>query len=168
MYFLSFLSQHGDANWTIPQNQRDFFDHLGRQLGYKSLDDFYKLSIDDVRNHGGKILLDILFDGSIHHALQSIYPEHEWYPWLFPQNVPTGFWNIKENQKRFMDWLGKKLKFTRLDDWYKITVRDLTRNGGRSLLTKYGDSPSRLRKLGKKLSSQAPRRARARSPYAVR
>src|SRR5687767_4061560 len=52
------------------------------------------------------------------------------------KNDPNLCWNGKENQRQFMDQLGKKLGYTRMDDWYKLTKEDILHNGGSSLLEK--------------------------------
>ena len=49
-------------------------------------------------------------NGSPFQALQAAYPEHEWLPWKF-SNTPKGFWEKKENQKKFFDWLGKEIGY---------------------------------------------------------
>jgi hypothetical protein len=51
--------------------------------------------------------------------LLSIYPEYEWLSWRFTQ-IPKNFWEKMENQKKFVDWAGKKLGIKEMDDWYKI------------------------------------------------
>ena len=94
---------------------------LAQKLGFKSLDDFYGISPDDIRNNGGKGLLDHVFEGSISDALQSVYPGHNWMVWRFGR-VPTNFWEDEKNQISFMDWLGVKLGFNKMEDWYKITT----------------------------------------------
>src|SRR5689334_20460676 len=62
------------ANWLNPSNRREFFEAIGKELGFKSLDDFYKLSMDDIIHRGGKALLSIHFDGSIFSATKSTFP----------------------------------------------------------------------------------------------
>ena len=44
----------------------------------------------------------------------------------------------------FMDWLGEELGFKEMEDWYRISKKDITQKGGVSLLNKYGCSPSKL------------------------
>ncbi len=50
-----------------------------------------------------------------------MFPEFEWLPWKF--HVPKGFWNDMNNQRNFVDWVGKQLKYKNREDWYKITAR---------------------------------------------
>jgi len=38
-------------------------------------------------------------------------------PWLF-EKVPQRFWADKANQRRYIDWLGRRLGYTSPQDWY--------------------------------------------------
>src|SRR5690349_7182611 len=66
--------------------------------------------------------LNNYYDGSLLRALQSIYPEHQWYPWLF---------KTRESQKNALDekqlvaWLSVKLHIKSLDDWYRVSLRQI-------------------------------------------
>ena len=39
----------------------------------------------------------------------------------------------KKNQKDYIYWLGKKLGYTTMEDWYKVSRADFDNNYGRSL-----------------------------------
>jgi hypothetical protein len=125
-------------------NHKQFFDFLLQKLGYNKLDDFYKISVEDVRKHGGKALLERVYEGSLKSALKSIYPQHHWLLWKFEQSVPDGFWNQKENQKEFMDWLYDELEYKHPNDWYNVTRKQISEKGGVVLLAKYGNSIFKL------------------------
>ena len=125
-------------------NHRSFFDNLQKQMNFKSLDDFYHISQNDIKTHGGQILLDKVYDGSFYHALQSVYPDHKWLAWKFSQKVPQGYWNDINNKREFMNWLGKQLDYQKMDDWYNISVKNITNYGGWNLLMKYNGSPSQI------------------------
>lgn len=117
--------------------QKDFFDWLGTQLGYKTMDDWYKVTQNDIFKHGGQSMLDCYYNNSPSQALQAVYPEHNWMPWKFGQ-TPHGFWEKMENQKQFFDWLGSELGYKEMDDWYSVTSLDVINAGGGELLqTKY-------------------------------
>lgn len=93
---------------------------------------------------GGKALLEKLFAGSLVKALQFAYPGHEWLPWKFEQSVPVHFWDQKDHQRQFMNWLGNELGFKEMQDWYRVTWKDIQEKGGSGLLDKYRGSPSQL------------------------
>ena len=79
------------------------------QLGYKNMDDWYKVTQNDIYKNRGTRLLDHYYSGSPYAALLSIYPEHHWIPWKF-QTMPKGHWENRENQQAFFDWLWKQSK----------------------------------------------------------
>src|SRR5688572_11791586 len=62
----------------IPDLSRSFFDWLGLRLGYKHLDDWYKVTKDDICGHGGAGLLVYYYDSTPLKALRAIYPHHKW------------------------------------------------------------------------------------------
>jgi len=56
--------------------------------------------------------------------------------------VPVGFWDRLENRISYMQWLGRKLNFQTLGDWYKLTKKHFDLNHGAGLLAlKYHASP---------------------------
>ena len=119
-----------------------FFDKLGVQLGYKHMDDWYKSTIEDIDKHGGRALLNRLFHGSPSLALQITYPEHKWRLDRF-KNKPMGFWKVKENRRKFFDWLQTQLGYKDMDDWYAATHEAIHKNGGGGpLYNYYHDSPA--------------------------
>lgn len=116
---------------------------MAERLNCKTLDDWYNVTVDDIHQCGGGGLLSRVFNGSLFKALQSIYPDHEWHPWKLRQKLPIGYFNDIENQRFFFDWLGKKLNFLNMQDWYSINREEILKNGGGNLLQKYKGSPSR-------------------------
>jgi hypothetical protein len=68
------------------------------------------------------------------------YTPTDLHLWLYGP-VPAGFWLVAENRHCYMDWLGQRLGFTHLDDWYQMTLKDFRANRGAGLLTRFGDSP---------------------------
>ena len=71
----------------------------------------------DITKFGGKSLVE-KYDNSIMKMLQSLYPNHTWYPWKHIYS--EYFWDSLENQRQYLDWLGNKLNIT---DWYKVSVK---------------------------------------------
>lgn len=67
------------------------------------------------------------------------------FPWMFEEGrIPTGFWENQTHAVKFFDWLFGKLGYERMGDWYKVTVEDISSNGGGALLgNKYNNSPSK-------------------------
>lgn len=89
--------------WKKYDNQRQFFMWLGIQLGYKQLDDWYKLTKEDISRYGGVGLLEHL-NGSNASALVTLFPEHDWMLWKFGCKT-TNCWKSQSTQRQFFDWL---------------------------------------------------------------
>jgi hypothetical protein len=133
------------ANWLLSINRKEFLDYLGFELGYQTLEKFYCIPKKKIREYGGAALLDNLYQGSLVELLQDVYCYHTWFPWNFVQNVQNGYWSNTKNQRDFMDQLGQELNYKHMDDWYNITIKQISeKKGGITLLTKYGFSPSKL------------------------
>jgi hypothetical protein len=49
-----------------------------------------------------------------------IFPEFPWQLWKFSR-VPRNFWQDKNNQINFMNWLGTQLGIKNTEDWYNVT-----------------------------------------------
>lgn len=57
------------------------------------------------------------FNNSPYALLSWLYPDEEWHPWLFPQ-APRDFWSKRQNQKKYLLWLGQILGFEEDEDWF--------------------------------------------------
>jgi hypothetical protein len=51
-----------------------------------------------------------------------VYPEYDWLPWKF-NKCPPSYWEIVNNQKRFMEWAAKELDIKEKSDWYKVSSK---------------------------------------------
>ena len=51
--------------------------------------------------------------------------------------VPNGFWQTRQNRRNYLLWLGHKLGFRRLRDWYRLTYEDLASHRGCSLANSF-------------------------------
>lgn len=137
-------SQTIPGYWHKDNNQRVYLDWLSKELGYNELDDWYKIKYSDFKeNHGGG-LLDIYNRGIVNLIVKN-YPEHEWFEWLFENSaVPVGYWGKRDFQKKYVKWLGIKLKYKKDEDWYNLIGEDLRDNHGGTLISSrhhyYGSS----------------------------
>lgn len=52
----------------------------------------------------------------------TVFSDYEWLPWKF-NTVPKGFWDDKENVKKYMNWLGNQLNVNTMEDWYRVTMK---------------------------------------------
>jgi hypothetical protein len=80
--------------WDQRENRRIFMDLIGKQLKFKELDDWYKITHNDIEEHGGSALIN-KYGGSRTKLLQSIYSEHLWDRNRF-YSVPT---NVSQNKE---------------------------------------------------------------------
>jgi hypothetical protein len=70
-------------------------------------------------------------------ALQAIYPGY------VPKAKPQGYWKYKENQKKFFDQLATKWNIQKEDDWNRVTLAMVTKEGGYFLADYYNNSLQR-------------------------
>jgi hypothetical protein len=75
----------------------------------------------DIQEFGGAILLQ-KYGGSLPTMLSSVYEKYDWLPWKFGV-TPRGFWEEKENCKKFLEWAEKELKINEKDGWYNVTYK---------------------------------------------
>lgn len=137
------LQNTPDGFWNSLENQREYMDWLGLTLGYRTLDDWYTIEQKDFESNHGSGLLTGRYKHSTILLLRAIYPEHTWMPWKLRQ-APSGFWNSLENQKSYIKWLGVRLEYHKLDDWYKVSLEQFINNYGTSLVQKHRQSPWRV------------------------
>src|SRR5690349_1720605 len=71
------LKKKPNGYWNNSTHQLEFFDRLYGKLGYKSMDDWYNVTTDDIRKNGGAGLLSV-YNDSPSAALQRVYPHHKW------------------------------------------------------------------------------------------
>ena len=54
-------------------------------------------------------------------------------PWL-QGRVPNGYWDVRENRVRYLNWLAQRSGFHAPSDWYGARKSDFQKNGGGGLL----------------------------------
>lgn len=128
--------------WEKKGNQREFLDRLGKELGFTTKEDWYRINLANIVGHGGRGLL-AHYRCSPSKLVQTVYSEHTWVGWKF-EFLSKEYWKNKEHQRLFMDHLGQHLGFKTKEEWYKITCKDIVKQGGHGLLVEYDSSPSKL------------------------
>ena len=127
--------------WKYEENHKIYANWLKNELGYKEMEDWYNITANNIRDNYGGGLLSSYYDNSPIRFLKSVFPEYEWLEWKFIQTT-KGFWKDEENHKKYAQWLGKKLGYTKEEDWYNITGNIIAENDGGGLLAcYYEDSP---------------------------
>ena len=98
----------------------------------------YSVTAKDFYDNYGRGLL-VEYEHSIPVLMMEVYPEAPWEPWRF-SSVTKGFWDKKENRKKYLIWLGKRLEFKSMDDWYGLKQDQLKNNSGGGLSTLFNNS----------------------------
>lgn len=123
-------------------------DSLAIQFGIKTPEDWGRITLTQVLDHGGGTLLNC-YSSSLFKTLKGIYSgfsssnvfyssETNWKEEWFTR-THLHFHN-KENQKIHLDTIAKKLGIRNAKDWGKVTFAQINEYGGRSVLRFYGNS----------------------------
>lgn len=92
------------------------------------MDDWYKVTLEDIERNGGGGLLRVHYNGSPSKALQNIYPNHNWMVWR-SEVVPKGYWDTftkqPEEAARMVNWLREQLGIKCLEEWYRVSLAQI-------------------------------------------
>lgn len=126
---------------------------VAKKLDIEKPQDWGNIPATLVMEYGGSRLLG-KYGSSLNKTLATIYPglnntlfifkEISWDPkWFkFCQRVPSSFWNISTNQKRFFDNIAEKNQISSPTDWLRVSTTLVQKSGGQvfgdSLLTVTG------------------------------
>jgi hypothetical protein len=118
--------------WKNRGNHRKFLDYVAEKENWTQPEDWYKVRRATFTRHKGASLLR--FYDSIFHCIETNYPDYDLKFWLMKSS--RGNWEEKANKRKYLEWLGEKLCFTNLDDWYGVIEEDFSNNHGSTLLSK--------------------------------
>jgi len=126
--------------WNSLGNQRDFLEFIAPQVNVRpsELDGWYKVSTSTLIRLGAKGILN-QYNCSLSKWLVAVYPKHPWDASKFSIR-PHAYWQSLENQKKFMDELGKKIGIhseADFDLWYEQPNSILKEHGGAGLADLY-------------------------------
>lgn len=127
--------------WQYPENRKRYLIWLGQQLGFRTLDDYYRLVTDHFKQNRGSSVLLHCWKGSAVRAVMQTFPEHDWYEWRFV-SCPRGFWKDRRNHRRYMEWLGRQIGVEHPEDWYQVTNADFRKHKGGAFLLEYDSTVS--------------------------
>lgn len=127
-----------DGFWEEFENQKKYMNWLFKELGYTEMEDWYKISQEDLRNNEGHGILNFESENEalLVSFLNKVYPNYNFLPWKFI-SVGQKYWNNEENVKSYMDWLFKELNYSKMEDWYSINNKNFSDNCGTGILAKY-------------------------------
>lgn len=139
---LSRFSSKPHGYWKSMENQQRFMNELSLKLHLPDLDGWYSVPLKKISSAGGGTLLNV-YGGSLFRLLSTVFPNHSWDSSKFAPN-PQKYLKSLENQKEYMEKLGKKLGVTKLDGWYSVNSHTLLSHGAGKILDIYGGSLSKL------------------------
>ena len=122
--------------WDTRHNRLLYLNWLGRQCGFTKPEDWYGLRKHHFQQHGGGGLFRNEYQSSVLKAMRDFLPNYDWKPWLFG-GAPNGYWKVRENRVRYMNWLGELLNIKQPEDWYHVTGADFFNNHGGGLLNNH-------------------------------
>lgn len=102
------------------------------------MQDWYSITKQVICDNHGSEMLASYYSNSSANAIRCIYPHHEWLDWQFADSDPD-HWNDPRQRRRFFQWLGTKLSFTSMEDWYLLNIEQARMHGGASLLATFFD-----------------------------
>jgi hypothetical protein len=129
-----------NRNWD-QKSTMEWMDALGKKLNFKYKEDWYKLKYKDLERNGGREILKKL--GSPAKVVMYAYPNYEWQWWRF-QSMDKDIWDDHKSAIQYLNWLKDELGYRNMDDWYKISKKNFSQNGGAYLLKIYNNSPAKL------------------------
>ncbi len=66
--------------WKSDDNRKIYLKWLGKQLGFRKYDDWYRLTKDDITRHHGEGVFIMYYRGSRMEVLKDLKPNHKWDP----------------------------------------------------------------------------------------
>eukprot|EP01118_Nematostelium_gracile_P003618 TRINITY_DN14186_c0_g1_i1.p1 TRINITY_DN14186_c0_g1~~TRINITY_DN14186_c0_g1_i1.p1 ORF type:complete len:232 (-),score=48.50 TRINITY_DN14186_c0_g1_i1:115-810(-) len=105
-----------------PQYCREQFEGDASRLGFTSLEDWYNVTKNQLAELESKNIVN--YHQDIISALNFAYPSHPFEFWRM-YTIPKSLSENKENVKRLIEYVGDKLKVSRLDDWYHVEKADV-------------------------------------------
>lgn len=142
--------------WNSADNQRKCLDWLAEELNVATTEHWYTVTSESLKEKGGSSLLSH-YDDFLAIALENIYQEYYWAPWLFPK-VPFRYWTTTTNQRKYFDWLAELFEIGNEEDWESVRVEDIKSTGGMSLIVHYGNLASALRSVYPEKQWNSPER----------
>lgn len=130
----------------------------GKTLGVKEPKDWGLVKVKQLLGLGGKVVLST--GASLYEVLKNVFPgefstrkidlmstiettwKEEWFVRM--NNNPKGFWLNRENAKNFMEKIAKTLGVQKPSDWGRVTLDQIRKQGGASIVSVYRGSLFRL------------------------
>eukprot|EP01125_Pyxidicula_operculata_P008535 TRINITY_DN2859_c0_g3_i4.p2 TRINITY_DN2859_c0_g3~~TRINITY_DN2859_c0_g3_i4.p2 ORF type:complete len:333 (-),score=32.63 TRINITY_DN2859_c0_g3_i4:27-1025(-) len=124
--------------WSSKDNRYAYLRWIETKLGISEPSMWYHFTSKRVfiENDGGGILIKH-YKGSPYELLKDLYPDFKWEPRRF-NKAPHSYWKNEENVKESILSLSTSLKIKNLDDWYRVSAKQLHHLGVAGLVNEYG------------------------------
>ena len=106
-----------------------------KNLKLDTLEDWYSISLSKFKDNGGGIILE--YYPNLVSALSSIYPNYNWSFQSKDYKMPLKYWQDINNVISFMKSIEHHYQIKTPEDWYRISIPQITKLGGRGILAKY-------------------------------
>ena len=117
--------------WNDKENIQNFINKLKNKFSLHSIEDWNKISIQQIKSMGGGQLFDTY---SIYDIKLLGCPEGKFIFSKSNPYKPVGYWENIENIKEFIDLLKEKYNIKSSEDWNRISRSQIYDSGGRGLL----------------------------------
>lgn len=141
-WFIPWLFQEApNRYWELSDNIELYIDWLASMKNYTTLNDLYKLRTEDFKLNKGMGLV-AKFKQTIIKIYEHIYPEKEWYPFMF-EITTMGSLKDKKTHRQYLKHLEEVLGISSPEQWYnKCNKSNISENGCPGLLAYYNKSPT--------------------------
>ena len=121
------------ATWN-DEDVKEFIVKLKTNLNLKTSEDWNLITTKIILSQGGSGLLNRF---SVQEIKSLGCPEGKLKFIHDPKRKSIGYWDKQENILNYINKLKEKLNINNIDDWNKITAKQIKLNGGSRLLHKY-------------------------------
>lgn len=125
--------------------KRRYMEWLAKEIGFQTMDDWYRITTSDFTKHHGQSLLD-LYDGSPSRVVKSIFPEHSWRSWRFSR-VPQNLQLTDDELREMINDIAKHLHIKDMDEWYRVSMNQIELLVNRSVINNHGGLPHLLSRV---------------------
>lgn len=126
------------GHWQSRDNRKAFFDSLAKKLNIERLEDWGRVTREEVALHGGGALLTTQYP-SLFHALADNYPAFSASAFRFMKQLPRDYWDCDQRVLDFVQFAEPLLNVSTPDDWYRVSYHQIAAlSGGSGILTRRG------------------------------
>jgi hypothetical protein len=101
-------------------------DKFAEHIGIKTQPEWYLVSSSKISS----IATSTLFKNGVrlHTLLANVYPEYDWYPWMF-ETIPKYLWDEPQTRRKFLDWIAYELLHSKHEDLMHLSASQYHEHG---------------------------------------